>query len=72
MRINKLPKMFRISQSFNSMWVENVELEISDGIKKHEKLISPGSKIGIAVGSRGIYQLNRTGCTCSKQYGEKH
>ncbi len=59
MRVKELPKMYRIRQNFKIIEVENVEQEIIQGISKYKERITPGAKIGIAVGSRGIYQLQK-------------
>lgn len=59
MRVKELPKMYRIKQNFNVQKLDNVEVELEKGFAQHKNLILPGTKIGIAVGSRGIYQLQK-------------
>ena len=56
-RVSELPKMYRLRQHFSIEEVEDVFDEISKGFSEHGDRIKPGAKIGIAVGSRGIYQL---------------
>ncbi len=56
-RVSELPKMYRLRQHFSIEEVENVFDEISKGFLEYGERIKPGAKIGIAVGSRGIYQL---------------
>ncbi len=56
-RIKELPEMYRIRQHFDVAELKDVSREIALGFEKYRERISPGSKIGIAVGSRGIYQL---------------
>ncbi|MBS3969820.1 MAG: DUF2088 domain-containing protein [Clostridia bacterium] len=57
MRVKEIPRMYRIKQNFNVKRIENVEEAIADGISQYKELFFPGAKIGIAVGSRGIYQI---------------
>ncbi|AOY78296.1 hypothetical protein BJL90_08140 [Clostridium formicaceticum] len=47
--------MYRIKQTINNPTVKNVEEEIEKQMKKILPLIKSGNKIGIAAGSRGIY-----------------
>ncbi len=57
----KLPKMIRIRQEFDSSHIRNIE-EIVRRELEQEKirtLIKPGQSIAVAVGSRGINNLNR-------------
>lgn len=56
-RVTEIPKMYRLRQHFSIEEVEDVFEEISKGFAEHGDRIKPGAKIGIAVGSRGIYQL---------------
>lgn len=56
-RVKEMPKMYRIRQHFTIQEVKDVFNEISKGFSEYDGLVKPGSKIGIAVGSRGIYQL---------------
>ena len=57
MRVKEIPKMYRIKQNFNVKRVENIEEVITGGISQYKELFWPGAKIGIAVGSRGIYRI---------------
>ncbi len=56
-RVRELPKMYRLRQHFSIEEVTDVFDEISKGFSEYDDRIKPGKKIGIAVGSRGIYQL---------------
>ncbi len=56
-RVTEIPKMYRLRQHFSIEQLEDVFEEISKGFAEHGDRIKPGAKIGIAVGSRGIYQL---------------
>jgi len=59
LRVKSIPKMYRIRQNFGVQKLENVEEEMEKGFAQYKGLISPGAKIGIAVGSRGIYALQK-------------
>lgn len=51
-----LPDMYRIRQCKNIPYLQHPEQEIEKQVQPHLCKIKKGQKIGIAVGSRGIYQ----------------
>lgn len=55
----KLPKMYKVSQSFSNEKLDDVEKKVRDEIHKDviRNKIVPGQKIAVAVGSRGIKNL---------------
>lgn len=55
----KLPKMYKVKQSFNNNKLENVVDKLKQEIHKDiiRNKIYPGQKIAVAVGSRGIKNL---------------
>ncbi|MBP1926095.1 hypothetical protein J2Z76_001959 [Sedimentibacter acidaminivorans] len=55
----KLPKMYKVKQSFDTKKLLNVEKTLIDEIHKDviKDKIYPGQKIAVAVGSRGIKNL---------------
>lgn len=56
-----IPNMVKVRQIFQSQQLNDIEETVHREIYKEEilNMIKPGQKIAIAVGSRGIYQLNR-------------
>ncbi len=55
-----LPKMTKVMQTFDRIKIENIEEIIIQELRKEEiyKRVYPGQKIALAIGSRGIYQLD--------------
>lgn len=55
----KLPKMYKVKQSFNNVKLKDVEAKTKEEIHKDiiKNKIHPGQKIAVAVGSRGIKNL---------------
>ena len=51
-----IPGFHRVRQTFDSAAVADVNKEVKNGISPYADRFKPGAKIGIAVGSRGIYQ----------------
>lgn len=56
-----LPKMVRVRQHFKEEYLEDIEGTIRDELQKEEirSLVRPGMRIALAVGSRGIRNLQR-------------
>lgn len=55
----KIPKLIKIKRSFDNAHIENVEQEVRRQILDCGIEIKPGARIAIAVGSRGISNINR-------------
>ena len=55
----KLPKMYKVKQSFESKRLMDVESKVKEEIHKDiiKNKIYPGQRVAIAVGSRGIKNL---------------
>ena len=57
----KLPKMYKVKQYFDSTHIPDIHKAIDEQLEQHEikSLVKPNQKIAIAVGSRGIYQIDK-------------
>jgi hypothetical protein len=70
----KLPQLLRVRQKFPTERMPDLETEIKRQIYREEikKIIKPGQKVALAVGSRGIANLSlivRTVVVCLKSLG---
>jgi len=54
-----IPKFFRIRQSFDAEELTDIEKAVSEGMAGCMERIKAGGRIGVAAGSRGIYQYAR-------------
>ena len=54
-----MPKLAKIRQSFNNEHIADIEGTVKEQINGLETKIRPGASIAVAVGSRGIANLNR-------------
>ena len=55
----KIPKMIEIQQLFSQREIKDISLEVEKGFikcKARDK-ISPGNRVAVAIGSRGISHL---------------
>lgn len=72
----KLPKMIKVRQKFETQEIDDIEAAIRKEIHNDRiiKIIKPGQKVAIAVGSRGISNLAKivkTVVDCLKELGAK-
>ena len=68
----EIPKMIKIKQFFNSEHIDDIERTVTDLIISSGIKIKKGSSVAIAVGSRGISNINRivkTVVSCVKESG---
>ena len=54
-----IPRLFRARQTGSAAFVEHPEQEVFKGMQPYMSRIVPGARIGIAAGSRGIYNYDR-------------
>jgi len=72
----KLPEMIKVRQKFGIQRINDIESAVSNEIYNNTivKMVKPGQKIAIAVGSRGIFNLAeivKTVGNCLKRLGAK-
>lgn len=70
------PKMYRIRQRFDAATIEDVAATITDEFERNNisQRVSPGGRVAVAVGSRGIHDLQlivSTTVDCLKHLGLK-
>lgn len=68
----RFPKMFKIRQHFNDEHIEDIEGRVREQILSSGISIKSGSRIAIAVGSRGVANIHRivkTTVECVKEIG---
>ncbi|MCI8304525.1 MAG: DUF2088 domain-containing protein [Lawsonibacter sp.] len=69
-----LPKLYRVRQKFDNSRLEDVAGTVRSELARPEiaKLVKPGARVAVAVGSRGIrdlYTVVSTTVTCLKELG---
>ena len=69
-----LPKMYRVRQQFDSVCLEDTAGAVRAQLSRPEvsSLVSPGARVAVGVGSRGIrdlYTVVETTLTCLKELG---
>ncbi len=53
-----LPKMFAARQRFDSSAVDDVEAALNESLRRAARLVRPGARIAVGVGSRGMAELS--------------
>lgn len=54
-----IPELYRIRQKWKTAFLEDPEDTVARQMSRYKERIKPGSRIGIAAGSRGIYHYSR-------------
>ncbi|MCI1714360.1 hypothetical protein [Clostridium sp.] len=69
----QLPRFFKVRQKFKNECIENVDVEIRQGIKPYINNLK-NKRIALGIGSRGICNINiiaKTVIDCLKEIGAK-